>query len=829
MVSLIYKTGYGMMFTCTVCNYENHSLDTMDVHTQCHQNRTCPHCEVCLHDTHAKMLHHIYDHGDAITGQCSMCPFKIKPWAQYTQLYNKQIDAMYLKFQEHSQSLPLFQCTLCGMCHNSRKYIKTHMDHEHALKLFKCKWCDHKSDWYSLMLAHVKSHQGSKRSLSCTECDFSTHTLYAYEEHRLTHTGVPPFNCTDCSFKSLRKIAVDQHTPMHSNSMPYKCDCGFTTFNDIQLRKHVIRVHNSSPSIKCNICNIPITNVVRYATHRRTHHREHIKAGLKKLAKKHPKKRAKKRMLLSKRNPTSYVRRLCKYKTHVLRCYLCSFSIIRNVHRMKAHLKMHKEKLALIQCPSCKYKTVDRKGLLRHISSHKVMGQTSEYCSPSIPDRPISSRVTQNSVIVEPTSRKRHYTRVQKADNVITTEHNLASATLAAFANQAASQTKESNRLKEGVNPASQLPARDKLLELAEASRKADQANRVSVYNLSRYRPGHMFKCNECHFETLKVAKLREHIVERHGRKRFACELCPFSCDRKYDMGRHMMTHTGEKPFSCEHCDYRCANKGQLTVHVRAHTGKPFKCKLCEFATTCASNLTRHMRGHTNERKFKCHLCSFSTTADRGQLNLHIRTHSEDMPLRCPICPFGARRPIMLKQHMDIEHGSGTATTYKCEKCNMNFFSSSSLVYHRGRCNPEMVRSIVSSLASGHDSSNSSSSGAQSEPSSKLDHRSYQFRKGYNGHVMQCEECDFSTLFIAAIAKHMQTEHDKELYQCDLCDFITHRELDIEEHMKTHPGERLFILSSSSYHKSLMLPDSSLKCQSHGRIESAYTFMAFWY
>ena len=58
---------------------------------------------------------------------------------------------------------------------------------------------------------------------SCDLCHYRAPTIYVLRRHRLTHTGVKPFECTLCLYKAYQKSALITHHLTHTGEKPFQC------------------------------------------------------------------------------------------------------------------------------------------------------------------------------------------------------------------------------------------------------------------------------------------------------------------------------------------------------------------------------------------------------------------------------------------------------------------------------------------------------------------------------------------------------------------------------------------------------------------------------
>ena len=112
---------------------------------------------------------------------------------------------------------------------------------------------------------------------------------------------------------------------------------------------------------------------------------------------------------------------------------------------------------------------------------------------------------------------------------------------------------------------------------------------------------------------------------------------------------------------------------------LRANSSGLYKCELCEFNSKYFSDLKQHMiLKHKRTDSNVCRVCkeSFSTNM---LLIEHAKLHEED-PYICKYCDYKTVIFENLSQHIADTHFSDHL--YWCERCDVQFSSSSELYLH---------------------------------------------------------------------------------------------------------------------------------------------------
>ncbi|KAH9372841.1 hypothetical protein HPB48_012746 [Haemaphysalis longicornis] len=96
------------------------------------------------------------------------------------------------------------------------------------------------------------------RSYECDVC-FMRFTQFAnMRRHKLSHSGIRPFECRLCLRRFFRKDHLVEHTVRkHSKQRPLRCPFCAKTFPSVPMLKcHLSNAHSSGYSPRSNICNI---------------------------------------------------------------------------------------------------------------------------------------------------------------------------------------------------------------------------------------------------------------------------------------------------------------------------------------------------------------------------------------------------------------------------------------------------------------------------------------------------------------------------------------------------------------------------------------------
>lgn len=237
------------------------------------------------------------------------------------------------------------------------------------------------------------------------------------------------------------------------------------------------------------------------------------------------------------------------------------------------------------------------------------------------------------------------------------------------------------------------------------------------------------------------------------------------------------------------------------------------QCNICK-KVMVESRLANHIRllhvedtqenSQEKKKEFKCEHCG-KLYATRYIYVQHIRNHEEGRP-KCPECGSTFASAFTLFRHRakthNIEHHY---TTYSCEQCDKNFFSSSELKLHQqrhsdqkdfkcGECEKEFavkgnlrihMRTHAKTKLYKCDICNNSFS----HPYSLTSHR----RIHTNDFPYKCSECDKACRSRHQLTSHKNVHSDLRPFQCTQCSKSFKSRTAFKTHQDEHQGIKRFV------------------------------------
>ncbi|XP_017473428.1 PREDICTED: transcriptional repressor CTCF-like isoform X1 [Rhagoletis zephyria] len=139
----------------------------------------------------------------------------------------------------------------------------------------------------------------------------------------------------------------------------------------------------------------------------------------------------------------------------------------------------------------------------------------------------------------------------------------------------------------------------------------------------------------------------------------------------------------------------------------------------------------------------KCPHCIYRTHK-RYMLSRHMRSHSDDRPYICSMCDRGFKTNITLQNHRNVHLGN---KPHPCLSCESRFTTAGDLARH--------VR------------------------------YKHTFEKRH-----KCTECDYATVEMSKLRRHIRAHTGERPYQCPHCTYASPDSFKLKRHLRTHTGEK---------------------------------------
>lgn len=186
--------------------------------------------------------------------------------------------------------------------------------------------------------------------------------------------------------------------------------------------------------------------------------------------------------------------------------------------------------------------------------------------------------------------------------------------------------------------------------------------------------------------------KMNRNVLGRRKIMRAVfCDLCGFSTDRKTKLLQHIIDkHSSSAAmFMCEYCDKMFPSEAFKKAHERAHMKfqpKPSSaCFMCEYCgrsfRTKKTLKEHHIAMHSDDKPYKCDKCE-KNYGSLSSLDIHKATHSSETPYLCDLCGKTFKHVSNLRSHKRSHLDDSDKNRQICAKCGKGFRSRFHLSEH---------------------------------------------------------------------------------------------------------------------------------------------------
>lgn len=379
-------------------------------------------------------------------------------------------------------------------------------------KVHKCESCPYTAKYKSYVEIHARIHTNEK-PFKCKFCPKSFLRSPDLKVHMRTHVNEFRLHCSNC----LQGFDVEKEMEEHESGCKkrrYKCsDCKYSTFKNTDLIRHMYQ-HTDEKPFKCKLCPKSFTRSDYLKDHTKTHANG--------------------------------------FQFHCSNC-LQGFDV-------KKDKEAHENscKILRYECYVCKYSTLRRSDLVKHMTNRHESFQC---------------KVCMKGFI-----KAVHFKNHMKV-----------------HANDSSFQCR---------------------ICLQGFDVKTEKEAHESSCNQCRY------ECFTCKYSTFSKSDLDRHMRKHSDEKPFKCKFCSKSFNQREYLRRHMKTNVHQFLFHCSNCLHGFDVKKEKEVHeiscVRQcylrndftlkksnfqSSKKPFRCSDCSNRFTRKNNLIYHLKHNCKFRK----------------------------------------------------------------------------------------------------------------------------------------------------------------------------------------------------------------------------------
>jgi len=215
--------------------------------------------------------------------------------------------------------------------------------------------------------------------------------------------------------------------------------------------------------------------------------------------------------------------------------------------------------------------------------------------------------------------------------------------------------------------------------------------------------------------------------------------------------------------YKCKFCIYATNNIRHINCHLRVYHSEINSSNNININRINLDNIIANNSEISNTRSnYKCKHCNFESN-NMSDIVAHMgETHKEMKLFSCNQCNYSTNYRYSIKKHLDMHEN---VTKYCCKKCNLYYKNRNGLRRH---INKHMNIS---------------------KPIDVKEHMK-------NGEYI-CESCDYVTVGIKNLNKHIEEKHS---FKCYLCQYITTKGLNMRTHLSEYHPDVYTSTSTPKFH-----------------------------
>ena len=552
--------------------------------------------------------------------------------------------------------------------------------------------------------------------------------------------GVTILNCVQCEYITQDAFNMKRHNrSVHLKEKSFYCNqCEFTSFDSIDVEYHIKQEHYEIKQ-KWNTQN--------YIT---KGHRKKIlkcrycpnKYTLKRYLKNHERISHKNSFELQNIN-----------KLEILFCEQCKYET-KKKQTLSIHVRSLHDKEVRYHCSECDFKAFHNKSITLHIEGkHQDSGARTLkifciYCNSGKKHTQCNSKIKAEPRIRLRKKQKIRFVAKKEKTMDVQFSCNLCDKT---FTNN--KYLKCHTEVSHGVSG-------------------------KEPYSAGDFK--HVFKCEDCEFETGRRGQLNIHVKSIHKKEvKFACSLCGYKSFFNHQVRSHIDTkHKSEDVRSLK---IGCLPCKEEIAHTTCELETKVKHKLID---TKKTKKTKRKRKHNNETKVQdtseisCTKCSFFTNSRITFKQHHESIHENMLRYSCSGCDLKSYWKSEVAEHIARLHTDGNAHVIgiNCYKCVDGTEHEICTFTER-----KAIKSI-------------------SHPKVKLECKFCSFIEldGFHQLMLKhykkehpkyklftCNLCHYKTNYMINLKGHKESKHEESIFPCDQCDFKSKWKTSLSEHRRT--------------------------------------------
>ncbi|VEN35919.1 unnamed protein product [Callosobruchus maculatus] len=394
---------------CTKCDYKTTLKNFFKLHmlkhpetSACYSLRKCPHCDKAFALKISLDEHIVKNHPSFISSisrsvhECITCTYKT--------VKRNNMKKHMVQHPELVANRLIRRCDYCDKTFLQKRSLNDHILEEHpdfiasvSSKVYTCSECDFKTIVISAFQRHLLEHHGiavNTKLNNCPHCDEAFERKTALDNHILKkHKDFSEsvsrqiHECTHCPFKTTIRRYLDRHQLKHpetaANFSFSVCEhCGKSYKSKTMLDDHIIRKHPSflasttSKIHACSNCDYKTTLMHFYKLHLLKHPETACDYDYSRCP--HCDKEFVRKMSLDDHIVKNHPSFISSVTCTIHKCTQCSFKTVVR-HKLTKHMEQHPEiagNRVINKCIHCD-KIVEQND---HISNNHPIGSKMHQC-----------------------------------------------------------------------------------------------------------------------------------------------------------------------------------------------------------------------------------------------------------------------------------------------------------------------------------------------------------------------------------------------------------------------------------------------------------------
>ncbi|XP_026155770.1 zinc finger protein 420-like [Mastacembelus armatus] len=501
----------------------------------------------------------------------------------------RQEGAVRTHMLTHSGVEP-FSCSVCDKRFRSASQFKNHKcvgessqcQYNKYKKPLSCSECDETFPNNSLLMTHMRMHQG-KKLFTCTICGVQRQFSSQMKIHMRCHTGERPYSCSICGKTFTQRGITMQHMARHSGVRPFACsDCGRRFNWHFQIKKHKCHGKQKKTGFDREDCggSEPVRNI----------------------------------------DPVTLLQQDI-YKKTKLSDEPNDSDFWKDIRQHQSGLTYQRKKKVSVRDQHCSGK----KPL--SLFNGKIEDKSDENVDTDFCEQQSGFNDLNNE-------------GASVSDAVCNTYKKPLSSSEPRKGSEGSHTLQTHVRICPGEEPFSCLFCGKTFASGRNLTRHILLHTGEKLINCFICEKSFAFESELKTHKCIDSSHPRQSQTEGQisASRSFSCSQCGSGFGRKHQLQTHMRTHTRGKTCSCSVCGKIFSKHESLPSHMTCHTGQnSICCSVCNTGFGDRESLIQHMRIHTRQTQFSCSICG-KEFAWRRCLTRHMEVHAKEENYSCSVC-----------------------------------------------------------------------------------------------------------------------------------------------------------------------------------------------